>query len=231
MKKNNDGFTLVELLVVIAIIAILASLLLPALSRAKHKARGVICLSNERQVVLAYHVSNDNDGRSYTTWVDEWWNGGTTMGFQDIICPETHPGTNFFGTLDEAWYAAPRSCSYGFNGVLPAYLKNYGYSTTPFFLDSTTIWVNAQSWQLPATDLYLGKRANSTFGDMASFNLPRHRSRPSGNLRNWPENLPLPGAINVGFFDGHAEPVKLDYLWNLSWYPEYQAPVKRPGLP
>src|SRR5215470_16314060 len=62
-RESRFGFTLVELLVVIAIIAVLASFLLPALSRSKAKAQGVVCLNNLKQLQLGWimYVEDHND--------------------------------------------------------------------------------------------------------------------------------------------------------------------------
>jgi len=174
-----------------------------------------------------------------------------------LICPATSepqpfPTDNEPGTADITWVWAlsPTNIftgSYAVNGWLydqpmfggadhPEFMMSkqsmiQKSSLTPVFCDS--IWVD--TWPLetdpPWPDLYDGSILNTGHGErgMPRLTIVRHAGgNPASAPRDFDTSQTLPGAINIGFADGHAELSKLENLWQWYWHLNWQPPAQRP---
>ena len=107
-------------------------------------------------------------------------------------------------------------------------------SRTPLFGDGVAellLLPSPDERDLPASNLYFGaKEGSPALSAMSNFTIPRHGSRPRTIPNKFAPTDMLPGAINMSFYDGHVEQVKLERLWSFHWHRDWKTPAKRPGL-
>jgi prepilin-type N-terminal cleavage/methylation domain-containing protein/prepilin-type processing-associated H-X9-DG protein len=247
-KRNIGGFTLIELLVVISIIALLMSVLMPALSRVRDNAKSVVCQSNLKQWSISFDMfANDNHGKFMKGWngmtltqVDDQWFNALKPYYEDValrLCPRasavysssetdvaTWPASEF-----EAWGAFPdppgwavNAGDYGSYGI-NAWVCNPDKGTEIYSAMEQARWrtnVVRNAYEVPLLFDSLWMEAWPEDTDPA----PRYPA--DAWLQDWAGMGRLcisrhSDGINMLFLDYHIDKSPLRDLWRYKWHRQY----------
>ena len=164
LRADRHGFTLMELLVVISIIALLMSILVPALATARDEAKKVVCASNLKNNALAFYLyAEDFNGRLPDAWPNRWYN---------LLAPylNANPSTQGVGVKWLRCPAAPKDAIRTYGGNHPGMFRYNGY----YNMTGSSILPKIPKDVFLITDTYSKNwGAGSWYGIMAILQDPR----------------------------------------------------------
>ena len=217
LKKENSRFTLIELLVVIAIIAILASILMPALSQARGRAQVAACQNNMKDLGLAVlHYADDFSGvviprRCYN---GDYWPANLCrnkyLNWKSLLCPvskdaifgPTVPNENYriawrsgaFVNKKGDYWSCTRACGYAINR---SYIYDFNDSPAKKTLTTAAMVKRPSFWLIFAEAKTQNKSSYPFYHVRSSYNT----SDEAAFLYPWHND----SICNVLFFDGHVK--------------------------
>ncbi len=231
--KRKTAFTLIELLVVISIIALLVSILMPALGRARQQAKAAVCMSNLKQWGIIFKFYTDDNDNSFMEgvtasgqnmlWVEPLRPYYNDYGSEVRLCPSAELTESQGAVQPHAAWEVPSLLEEEYIGSYG--INNWVYNTPHDILwghDASTNWRKDGAKGSTDIPLYMDSRRWGGHPDEMSpyVDPPPYQGYKADGFERFCLDRHM-GGINICFMDRSVRKIGLKQLWGLKWHKEY----------